>query len=165
MSHGYSYIQQIVLECLNPCCPRNNRIKCDLCYCCYSVAQLCPSLCDPKNKHSRLPCPLLSPGVCSSSCPLSWWCYLTISSPALFFCLQSFPASGSFLSSQLFTSQLFTGWPKYSSFSIRPFSEYWGLISFKIDWFYLYPWVIMVLEISFPGNISKMVFTYGLSLA
>ena len=30
--------------------------------------------------HSNL-CPSLSPGACSSSCPLSWWCYLTISSP------------------------------------------------------------------------------------
>ena len=28
----------------------------------------------------RLPCPLQSTGVCSNSCPLSWWCYLTISS-------------------------------------------------------------------------------------
>ena len=39
----------------------------------------------------------LSPGVCSGLCPLSWWCYLTISSSAiLFFCLQSFPASALF---------------------------------------------------------------------
>ena len=26
--------------------------------------------------------PSLSPGVCSNSCPLSWWCYLTILSSA-----------------------------------------------------------------------------------
>ena len=26
-------------------------------------------------QHARLPCPFLSPGVCSNSCPLSWWCY------------------------------------------------------------------------------------------
>ena len=32
-------------------------------------------------KNNRLPCPLLSPRVCSNSCTLSWWCYLTISSP------------------------------------------------------------------------------------
>ena len=31
-------------------------------------------------QHTRLPCPSLSLGVCSSSCPLSWWCYPTISS-------------------------------------------------------------------------------------
>ena len=44
-------------------------------------------------QHARLFCPPLSPGVCSNSCPLSWWCYLPISSSAtLFFCLQSFPA-------------------------------------------------------------------------
>ena len=54
----------------------------------------------------RLPCPSPSPGVCSSSCPLSRWCHPTISaSVAPFsFCLQFFPASGSFLMSQLFIS-------------------------------------------------------------
>ena len=39
------------------------------------------------------------------SCPLSWWCYLTISSTAApFFFLQSFPGSGSFLMSWFFAS-------------------------------------------------------------
>ena len=33
-------------------------------------------------QHARLPCPSLFPGVCSDSCPLSWWCHLTISSSA-----------------------------------------------------------------------------------
>ena len=49
-------------------------------------------------QHVRLPCPSLSPGVCSSSCPFSQWCYLTISSSAapFSFCLQSFPTSESF---------------------------------------------------------------------
>ena len=57
-------------------------------------------------QHVRLPCPPLSPGVCSDSCPLSQWCYLTTSSSAarFCFCLQSFPAPGSFPMSQLFTS-------------------------------------------------------------
>ena len=57
-------------------------------------------------QHTRLPCPSSSPGICSNSCPLSWWCYPTISSSVIPFssCLQSFPASGSFLMSWLFTS-------------------------------------------------------------
>ena len=44
--------------------------------------------------------------VCWSSCPLSWWFYLTNSSSATLFsfCLQFFPASGSFSVSWLFTS-------------------------------------------------------------
>ena len=56
-------------------------------------------------QHARLPCPSLSPRVCSNSYPLSQWCYLTISSStALFsFCLQSFPASGSFPISWFFS--------------------------------------------------------------
>ena len=47
----------------------------------------------------------LSPGACSNSCLLSWWCHLTISSSVVPFCsrLQSFPASGSFPESVLCT--------------------------------------------------------------
>ena len=57
-------------------------------------------------QHARLPCPSQSPGVCSNSCSLSQWCHPTISSSVISFssCLQSFPASGSFTVSQLFTS-------------------------------------------------------------
>ena len=57
-------------------------------------------------QHSRLPCPSLSPGVCSNSCPLRRWCHPTISSSVTLFssCLQSFPASGSFPINQLFAS-------------------------------------------------------------
>ena len=57
-------------------------------------------------QHARLLCPPLSPGVCSNSCPLNWWCYLTVSSSVTLFCfcLQSFPASKSFPMSWLFTS-------------------------------------------------------------
>ena len=57
-------------------------------------------------QHTRLPCPLLSPWICSNSCPLSQWCHPTISSfiAPFFSCPQSFSASGSFPVSQLFTS-------------------------------------------------------------
>ena len=56
--------------------------------------------------HSMLPCPSLSPEVCSSSCPLSRWYFLTILSSAVpfCFCLQSFSASGSLPMNELFTS-------------------------------------------------------------
>ena len=56
-------------------------------------------------QHVRPPCPSPSPGACSVSCPLSQWCHPTISSYVIpFSCPQSFPASGSFPMSQLFTS-------------------------------------------------------------
>ena len=58
-------------------------------------------------QHARLPSPSLPPRVCSNSCPLSQWCYLIISSSALSplsFCLQYFPALGSFPVSWFFTS-------------------------------------------------------------
>ena len=72
--------------------------------CCCSGTKLCPTLCDPMD--CRLPCPPPSPRLCPNSCPLSQWCYLIISSSAtpFSFCLQSFPASGSFPMSQLFVS-------------------------------------------------------------
>ena len=57
-------------------------------------------------QHARPPCPSLTPGVYPNSCPLSRWCHPTISSSVVPFCFcpQSFPASGSFPVSQLFTS-------------------------------------------------------------
>ena len=57
-------------------------------------------------QHVSLPCPSLSPGVCSNSFPLNQWCHPTISSSITPFssCLQSFLALGSFPMSWLFTS-------------------------------------------------------------
>ena len=57
-------------------------------------------------QHARCPCPSPTPGACSNSCPLNWWCHSTISSSVVPFssCLQSCPASGSFPMSQFFTS-------------------------------------------------------------
>ena len=57
-------------------------------------------------QHTRLPWPSPTSGAYSNSCPLSWWCYPTISSSVIPFSshLQSFPASGSFQMSQLFAS-------------------------------------------------------------
>ena len=60
----------------------------------------------PWTVHARPPCPSPTPGAYPNSCPLSWWCHLAISSSVVPFssCLQSFPASGSFQMSQLFTT-------------------------------------------------------------
>ena len=85
-------------------------------------------------QHTRPPCPSPTPRVYSNSCPLSRWCYPTISSSVFpsSFCLQSFPASGSFQNESVLHSR----WPKYWSFSfnISPSNEHSGLISFRMDW-------------------------------
>ena len=53
---------------------------------CCSVPSSCPTLCDPMDcSMPGFPCPSLSPGVCSNSCPLSWQCYLTILSSDVHF--------------------------------------------------------------------------------
>ena len=72
-----------------------------------SVAQLCPTLCDPNDpQHDRPSCPSPTPGVYAKPCPLSQWCHQIISSSVVPFssCPHSFPASGSFQMSQLFPS-------------------------------------------------------------
>ena len=57
-------------------------------------------------QRTRPPCPSRTPGVYSNSCPLSRWCYPTISASVVPFSfhLQSFPTSGSFQMNQFFTS-------------------------------------------------------------
>ena len=57
-------------------------------------------------QHARLPCPSPTPRVYPKPCTLCWWCHPTISSSVVPFssCPQSFPASGSFPVSQLFSS-------------------------------------------------------------
>ena len=92
------------------------------CFCCYSVANsVSDSLLLHEQQPTSLPCPSLSPRICSKSCPLCQGCYLTISSSATFlsFCLQPFPASESVPMSELFTSG----------------GQSIGLISFRIAWF------------------------------
>ena len=92
------------------------------------------SLWSHEPQHARPPCPSPTPGVYPDSCPLSWWCNLTISSSVVPFssCTQSLPGSGSFQMSPLFAS----GGQKYWSFSfnISPSNEHPGLISFRMDW-------------------------------
>ena len=102
---------------------------------CCSVAKLCLTLQPCGLQHTRLPCPPLSPRVCSNSCPLSQWCYLSISSSAAPF---SFLPS-IFPSLRVFSNELALriSWPNCCnySFSISPSNEYSRLISFRIDWF------------------------------
>ena len=85
-------------------------------------------------QHARVSCPSLSPRVCSDLCPLSQWCYLTISScRPLLFLPSVFPSIRVFSSE----SALRIRWPKYWSFNfdVSPSNEYSGLISFRIEWF------------------------------
>ena len=88
-------------------------------------------------QHARVPCLSPTPEACSNSCQLSWWCLPTILSSVIpfSFCLQSFPASGSFLMSQLFAS---SGRSIRASASVLPMNiRDWlslgltGLISFS----------------------------------
>ena len=72
----------------------------------FSHSVMSYSLWPHEPQHVKPPCPSPTPGVHPNPCPLCQWCHPTISSSVVPFssCPQSFPASGSFPVSQLFTS-------------------------------------------------------------
>ena len=86
-------------------------------------------------QHVKLPCPSLSPRVSSNLCPLSEWCYQTISSSPV--PLSSWPSA--FPNIRVFSNEwaLCIRWPKYLclNFSSSPSNEYSGLTSCKINCF------------------------------
>jgi len=88
----------------------NNYTPCNICYMLTSSVQfshsvMSDSLRPHEQQHARPPCPSTTPEVHPNPCPSSWWCHPAISSSVVSFssCPQSFPASGSFPMSQLFT--------------------------------------------------------------
>ena len=87
-------------------------------------------------QQARLPCPSFSSRVCSNSCPLSQWFYLT---NHLILCFPLLLLPSIFASIRVFCSEstFHIRWPKYWSFSVSPSNEYFGLISFRIYWFVL----------------------------
>ena len=98
--------------------------------CCFSVTQSCITLCDPMDQASLsfiISWSLLKLTSIELVMPSN---HLVLSHPLLL--LPSiFPIIRVFSGE----SVLCIGWWKYWRFSISPFSEYSGLISFRIDWF------------------------------
>ena len=106
-------------------------------HCRCSVAQSSYSLGPHGLQGASILCLSLSPRFCSNSCPLSRWHHPAISFSDIRFssCLQSFPESGSFPMSQLFTSSSQKYWR--FSFNISLSNECSELISFRVDSFHL----------------------------
>ena len=96
-------------------------------YFCCSVAKSCLTFCDPHVLHARLPCPSLSPRVCSSIeslMPSNHFilCRPLLLPPSIFPRIRVFPNE----------LALYIRYLKYWSFSISPSNEYsgwWSLIS------------------------------------
>ena len=87
-----------------------------------------------ESQHARPPCPSPTPGVHSNSRPLESVMpssHLILCHPL--FLLPPIPPSIRVFSNE---STLRVRWPKYwsFSFSIIPFKEHPGLISFRMDW-------------------------------
>ena len=96
-----------------------------------SVDQSCLTLCDPMDCSTPgFPVHHQLPELPQTRVHRVGKCHPSISSSVIpLFCLQSFPASGSFPVSQFFAKV--SSWPKYWSFSfnISPSNEHPGLIS------------------------------------
>ena len=124
-----SMLLQFIPLFTSPLSPQVHSLRLHL-YCC-SVSQLCSTLLWPHGlQHHRLPSPSSFPRDYSNSCPLSWWCHPTVSSSVITLssCLQCFPASGSFLMSQLFASG---GQRLYCCPAIRLFKTWYFLTVFS----------------------------------
>ena len=97
----------------------------------FSPSVMSDSLWPHESQHARPPCPSPTPGAHWDSRPSSQWCHPAISSSVVPFssCPQSLPAS-------VFSNEstLHMRWPKYwsFSFSIIPFKEIPGLMSFRM---------------------------------
>ena len=99
----------------------------------FSHSDVSNSLRPHELQHARPPCPSPTFGVQSVSCPLSWWCCLTIylillppSPPALSLLTQHQGLSNE--------SALCMRWPKYWNFSLSPSNAHPGLVSFRMAW-------------------------------
>ena len=101
-----------------------------------SVAQSCPTLCNPINRSTPgLP---VHPGTNSQSPPKPMSIVSVMPSNHLILCCLLFLLPSIFPSIRVFSheSALHIRWPKYWSFSfnISPSNENPGLISFRMDW-------------------------------
>ena len=109
------------------------------CYVCCSFAKLGPTVWEPTDWCQVFLSSTISQSLLKfmSIQLVILYNHLVLCHP-LSSCLQSFPASGSFLRSWVFSNELALRirWPKYWSFSlsINPSNEYSRLISFVMDW-------------------------------
>ena len=105
-------------------------------------------------QYVRPPWPLTTPRVYPNSCPLSRWCYPTISYSVVTF--SSSLQSSISISIRVFSNEsvLCIRWPKYWSFrfNISPSSEHPGQISFRMDWLDL---LTVLLLLILMVNITK----------
>ena len=99
----------------------------------FSRSVVSDSLWPHELQHNRPSCPSPTPGVHSNSRLSNWWCHPAVSP-------LSYPSPSAPNPSQhqnLFKEPtLHMRWPKYwsFSFSITPYKEHPGLISFRMDW-------------------------------
>ena len=102
-------------------------------YCCCSVTQSCPTLCDPMDCSSQT---CLSFTI-SQSLLKRMSTELVMPSNHLILCFPLLLLPSIFPSIRVFSNEsaLHIRWPHYWGFSISPSNEYSGFISFRIDWF------------------------------
>ena len=144
-----------------------------------SVAQSCPTLCDPMNRstlrfpvHHQLPCPtpilvkLMSIESLMPSKHITF-CHLLLLPPSIFPSIRVFSSE----------SVLHIRWSKYwiFSFNISPSSVHPGLISFRLDWLDLltvqgttssksYLWIIFKIKLNKNDSVYTQIFIWILKV-
>ena len=127
---------EISLHATSPLCFSGRKPDLDSLLFLFSHSALSNSLWHHELQHTRLPCPLLSPGVYTNSCSLNWWCHPAISSSVTpsSSCSRSFPAkSGSFPMSWLYTTDERSTRDSASASVLLMYSQGW--FPFRIGWF------------------------------
>ena len=100
----------------------------------FSRSVVSNSLRPHESQHARPPCPSPTPRVYPNPCPSNRWCHPAISSSVVpLLLLLPIPPNIRVFSNE---STLHMRWPKYwsFSFSISPFKEHPGLVSFRMAW-------------------------------
>ena len=99
---------------------------------CCSVAQSCPTLCEPGTAALQASLPFTISGSLLKLISIE----SVMPSNHLIHCFPLLLPPSIFPSMRVFSNEsaLRLGWPKYWSFSISPSNEYSGLISFRMDW-------------------------------
>ena len=119
----------------------------------FSRSVMSGSLRPHEPQHARPPCSSPTPRIYLNPCPSSWWCQPTISPWVVPFssCPQSFPASGSFQMSQLFTSGLlrcpFYKWERWGLKRLKTHGKWQGQNSNSLVWFQTWPKLLNKLSV------------------
>ena len=113
------------------------------------------------DSNTPCPCPSLSPGVCSNSCPLSWWCHPDISPSVSPFFLLAFNLS----QHQDLFQWISSSHQMAKVLELQHRSFRWIIrLDFLLDWLVWFPCCPRDSQESYPAPQFESINSLGLSL-